>query len=219
MDPPVDSNREAAERFVAFGLEEQARGRRESASGPGSSVCNTLPVRQLLLDAIRAFAPVSVLDLGCGDWNWMRHVMCSPEAGGLQYLGVDVHPGMISALNAEFGSTRVRFECADILAMPLPASDLVICRDVLFHMELALAARLVQRIVASGSRFLLSTTFPDEPRNGPLARYLPIEGWGFHRINLDIAPFELGARELRAVEEPGCAHQGQRRQAVLYRLQ
>lgn len=178
-----------------------------------------MEVRDLLMWCIQTLGIASILDLGCGDWHWMRHVLSEPGAGHVTYAGWDVHEAMIESLQRDHGSTTTSFKVADIFAEQLPGADLVICRDVLFHVDTGLASQLVSRIMESSSKFFLSTSFPGEPANAAtIARYLPIDGWGFHRINLDVAPFSLGGRLVRRALEPRCAHKGNERYACVYSI-
>ena len=46
----------------------------ESASGPGSTLGATEPFRAMLPEIIRNLNVRSLLDAGCGDFNWMKEV-------------------------------------------------------------------------------------------------------------------------------------------------
>ena len=67
----------------------------------------------------------------------------------------------------------------------LPAADLVLCRDCLPHFSLRDARRALENIVASGSTFLLTTTFTDRQANQD------IRTGDFRALNLERAPFAL----------------------------
>jgi hypothetical protein len=64
----------------------------------------------------------------------------------------------------------------------------------------------------------LAPSFLDEETNADIERYLPIDGWGFYRINLDVAPFNLRPHRIRTEFEPQCTHNGAQRSICLYRL-
>lgn len=213
-----DSNFDAARAFVEFGLSEQAAGRRESASGPGSSLAAAEPALRLLRRVLAERDVGSILDLGCGDWNWMRGLGL-PEAGTgrkLRYEGWDASADLVAQLQADHGRPgEIDFLLRDITTAPLPQVDLVILRDVLFHMPVALATDLLARLRQS-TRFLLSTSFLGMERNDDIQAYLPINGWGFHRINLNVAPFDLAETMQEAVREPLCSNKGRARFFCLY---
>jgi len=216
--PNGNTNFEAARRFAEFGLAEQASGRRRSASGPGSTRRAAAEALGLLKRAIPAHGIRSVLDLGCGDWHWMKDLGFPEIAGAhVSYEGWEAAPALVDLLDREFARPGVSFRLKDITAEPLPRADLVIARDVLFHIDVDLAAALVARIRAS-ARFLASTSFPAVAENRNIEAYLPIDGWGFHKVNLDIAPFHLKDRLVERVEERKCRHSGDRRYFCLYGL-
>jgi SAM-dependent methyltransferase len=215
------SNFEAARSFAAFGLRERAAGRRESASGPGSARAAAEPALRLLRRTLKERDIRSILDLGCGDWNWMRDLgLPDPGLGQrISYEGWEANADLVQELTTRFGKAEeIVFALRDATTEPLPRVDLIIARDLLFHLPTALAASLVARI-RTNCRYLLSTSFPATQQNGDIQPYLPIEGWGFHRINLDLPPFGLADHLEEAVEEPLCAHRGMRRFFCLYAFQ
>lgn len=212
------SNFDAARAFAEFGLAKRATGARESASGPGSSQDAARPALQLLRRTLRQRPIRTVLDLGCGDWNWMQ-ALGLPGVGqdlNIRYEGWDASPDLIAELTARHGQPgQIDFALRDITTAPLPQVDLIIARDVLFHLPLPQSVPLVARLRQS-CRFFLSTSFLTEPDNSDIEGYLPIEGWGFYRINLNAAPFDLGGQMEEAVREPLCSHKGRNRYACLY---
>lgn len=218
------TNIEAARQFVEFGLKMKAENQRESASGPGSSLESTKEVRNLILSSVREFSIRSILDLGCGDLNWMSHVIEEiqspdfPSGSEISYEGWDVHPDLVRLLNETYGDANISFKVGDVTADDLPCVDLVICRDVLFHLDRALGKKVIERIRDSGAKFFLATSFPDINENDNIVKYNHIDGWGFYRINLDIEPFNLGSYCKVRVEETNCANKGFKRYACLYQF-
>ncbi len=216
--PEKDSNFAAARAFAEFGLKKRRDGERESASGPGSSRKAALPATRLLRRTLRQRGVKSVLDLGCGDWNWMQTLNLPGVDRDLdiRYQGWDASPDLVQELADRYGLPgRIDFELRDITTAPLPEVDLIIARDVLFHLPLAQSVPLLDRI-RTRCRLFLSTSFLGENENSDIREYLPIEGWGFYRINLNIAPFGLAEQMEEAVREPLGAHSGKSRYACLY---
>jgi len=60
-------------------------GQSESASGQGSSLAATENIRKELPRILKELNCRKIMDLGCGDFNWMRTVQLEVD-----YLGVDV---------------------------------------------------------------------------------------------------------------------------------
>lgn len=212
----TETNFDAARKFVEFGLSEKKLGRRESASGPGSSLEAAWEAGHFLGYVIACHGITSILDLGCGDWNWMRHVrLTNAEGNPVSYTGWDANEELVAELNASHSNAHVRFQVRDVIADPYPQVDLIIARDILFHLPTSMAMRVVEKAGTSCS-FLLSTSFPSQSANQDPEVYLPIDGWGFTRINLDIEPFGLANRKLASVKEPKCTHGGHERHFGLY---
>jgi 2-polyprenyl-3-methyl-5-hydroxy-6-metoxy-1,4-benzoquinol methylase len=123
-------------------------------SGAGSNIEHTAVYAGLVQYLIASRSVRSIVDLGCGDWRFSRYL----DFTGVDYLGVDVVPAVIEANNAQFASTGIRFECADVAAFPLPECDLVLCKDVLQHLSNANVLRVCSRL-AQGRCWLLTNDF------------------------------------------------------------
>jgi len=112
----------------------------ESRSGQGSEGELAAQKVALFRQVIADFRITSMLDLGCGDFHWMRDV--APLLS--RYHGVDVVADLIEAnrnryANAQ-GSEHVSFQCLDLSnaadqrQLQLRKVDLVVCLDVIGHM-------------------------------------------------------------------------------------
>jgi SAM-dependent methyltransferase len=164
----------------------------ESRSGHGSELANTVELRAELPVLLRQLGVTSMLDLPCGDFNWMQHV----DLSGVQYVGADIVPEVVSRNQARFGNKDRSFIQADIVQGPLPHTDLVFCRDCLIHFSLELALSALKTILASSARYLLLT------HDSSLLRYEPADGknvdiealengvnYQFRPLNFTLAPF------------------------------
>ena len=102
----------------------------ESVSGSGSNLESTNNVRNKLPQLINQFEVTSILDAPCGDFYWMKHVIKNLK---IKYLGGDIVTEIIDENNKKYKSDIINFQKIDITADKLPDSDLMICRDCLFH--------------------------------------------------------------------------------------
>lgn len=152
----------------------------ESASGPGSSMEETRVLRSALSEVLSELSIRSMLDIPCGDSHWMQHV----DLTGVDYIGADIVPELVAA-NARLARRNISFRTLDVMADPLPAVDLVLCRDCLPHFSLRDARRALVNITASRSTFLLTTTFTDRQTNAD------IRSGDFRPVNLEREPFAL----------------------------
>ncbi len=167
----------------------------ESASGFGSSLEATRDARTALTEIITDYSISSLLDIPCGDYNWLRHV---PYDG--LYWGADIVPDLVAANKARYANERRRFLVLDVTEDPLPRTDLVWCRDCLNHLSLSEGARALGNIVASGARYAVLTHYP----NAAINRDQP-SGFDYRPLNLQEAPFSWPppARLWTESSEPG----------------
>ncbi|PJE29731.1 class I SAM-dependent methyltransferase [Pseudooceanicola antarcticus] len=215
-DTPSESNFAAARQFVAHGRRKQAEEGRESISGPGSGLEAAQPTMKLLDRVLEERQIRSILDLGCGDWNWMRHMGLAERK--ISYRGWDADPDLIASLTRAYGEgARIRFEMRDLTSELLPPHDLVIIRDVLFHLPHEMAQRVITRI-RNASRYMIATSFFCQGQNPSWGDCAPveIEGWGFYTIDLCAPPFSLTPFLAEALREPLCTIRGKPRYVCLF---
>ena len=153
----------------------------ESISGSGSAVDQTRAIRAQLPVLLRELKVASMLDLPCGDFGWMREV----DLSGVAYWGGDIVADLVARHERDFGGTERRFAVLDLTHDPLPAVDLVFCRDCLVHLSIAHIWDAIANLKTSASRWLLTTTFPDHPENRD------IDDGDWRLLNLERAPFHF----------------------------
>jgi hypothetical protein len=152
----------------------------DSSSGVGSTRLATDELAVGLATFVREVGCRRLVDIGCGDFNWMQRV-----EGDFDYLGIDVVPQVIAENTARYGNGRRKFLCLDATRSKLEPGDVAVCREVLFHLSFADGQRLLRNIRAAGFAYALFTTdtaiwFNSDIRSGD-----------FRRINLQRPPFNL----------------------------
>lgn len=153
----------------------------ESRSGTGSSVARTEQLRPRLTELLLDLAVGSILDLPCGDFNWMRLT----ELPGIDYLGADVVSSLIARNNSLYAGPRRSFLRLDMLCDSVPRADLILCRDGLVHLSFFDIARALRRMMESGATFLLATTFTAHDPNQDIAT------GEWRPLNLSSEPFHF----------------------------
>lgn len=123
----------------------------------------------------------SVVDIGCGDWQFSRYI----DWGGIEYLGLDVVSSVVERNSRLYGSECVRFTHADALEVELPEADLVICKDVFQHLPNANVKHLLQKF--SKYKHCLITDYVGPPK--PYILNSDIEIGSFRPIDLTKPPF------------------------------
>jgi SAM-dependent methyltransferase len=176
--------------------QENLWGSQESKSGPGSTLSRSADFLPDLVALVGTLNTRVLLDAPCGDFNW-----AGPLADAVpRYIGVDV-VGDIITRNQRLagGPTRV-FLHGDLTTDPLPAADVILCRDCLVHFAFADIWRALRNFQASGSRYLLTTTFVERYDNPDIAT------GGWRPLNLERPPFCFPP-PVAAVDER-CLHTG-----------
>ena len=155
----------------------------ESASGRGSALEATDNVRRELPVLLEQLECKKMLDLGCGDFHWMRHVGLDVD-----YLGADLVPDVIRENQARYSTERVEFIVLDGIRDPIPGDiDVILCREVLFHLSFRHALALLKNVYRSNANFLIATQIDTDKPNAD------IHTGGFHPIDLTRAPFRFPA--------------------------
>lgn len=147
-------------------------------SGFGSEVANTGEIRRELPKIIIQLGVKSLLDVGCGDWNWMRHIELPCE-----YIGVDIVTSVIDRNIVKFGGSGRSFMVLDAVAGPLPDCDAILLREVVFHLSFSDARSLIRNILQTRARYLFVTSDSDTNVN------TDIRTGDFRDLNLKIKPF------------------------------
>ena len=166
--------------FTAI-YERQLWGAGETVSGDGSSLESSASFRDTLPRLLAKLGAESLLDAGCGDFNWMKTV----NLNGIRYIGIDVVEPLIRRNVELYGSEKRTFLIADITKDPIQNADIVLCRHCLIHLSNRQVCMALRNLKSIGAKFLLATTFPGVTDNADI--------WqgSFRPLNLEIEPFNL----------------------------
>ena len=130
-------------------------------------------------------------------------------------IGWDAHQGLVDELAQQFGGKHRTFLTADAILDDYPDVDLIVARDLLFHLDHQYVEEVLRKVRLANC-FLITTGFLGTQSNKEPTRYLPIPDWGLHPIILNIEPYSLAQSMVIAMHEPGCDYKGMRRFICLY---
>lgn len=122
----------------------------ESRSGAGSIFKNTRNISSELPKIIDQYNITSMLDAGCGDWNWMRHLNLN-----CSYVGAEIVEPLIKFLDRKYSSKDVKFIHSDIIIDKMDYYDLVMARDVLVHLPDIGIMKFLENYLTSKSKYLM----------------------------------------------------------------
>jgi len=152
----------------------------ESRSGEGSELKQTEVIRREFPRLLESYQVRSVLDIPCGDFNWMRTISLN-----IPYTGADIVDEVVQANQQKYASGNRSFVKLNVTRDELPKVDLLLCRDCLFHFSYKDIFLALDRIKHSGSTYLLVTT------NTAVSQNRDIVTGEFRRLNLQIPPFSF----------------------------
>ena len=102
-----------------------------NGSGGGSSLEANRPYIQFIDNFINKFSISSIIDLGCGDWQFSKFI----NFGKADYLGIDVAKSIIKSNSSKYSNEKVSFMHSPNNYEEIPEADLLICKDVLMHLN------------------------------------------------------------------------------------
>lgn len=168
----------------------------ESISGTGSELIQVRHLLDYLPSYLQKHKITTLLDAPCGDLNWMRYMLPDLDNLGIEYLGADIVPAIVSKLKSQYPT--IQFFHLDVMTSNLPTVDCILMRDCLVHLPEDMIYKVLDNCKASGSKYLLTTSFISRTKNRNLKRP------GLWRpLNLEIAPYNLVAEPEMVVE--GCS--------------
>jgi len=196
----ISLNMRSRESIFSKVYETNAWADEESLSGSGSNMAETAAIRRELPKIFRDLKINSLVDIPCGDFYWMKHLLA--DCPKLTYFGGDIVGEMISKNNRRHRNLKVRFGKIDLVSDNVPKGDAILCRDCLIHLSFKDGLKAINNIKKSGSEYLISTTFQhlsinENSPTGPHGR----------EIDLQLAPYNFPKPLMLINEEvPNCPH-------------
>lgn len=130
-------------------------GSRESVSGMGSRLDQTVQVRSELVQLMRRHDIETIFDAPCGDLNWMKEILKNEQFG---YTGGDIVEEVVELARKNCPRNDCHFLNFDITRDPFPDADMWICRDVLFHLSYKQIYKSLENFCSSKIKFILVTS-------------------------------------------------------------
>jgi len=165
---------------------------KESVSGPGSDYEQTkflIPELNIMLKSLNI---KSMLDIPCGDFNWMKQV----DLSKIYYHGADIVEPMIERNKKKYQSENIKFSVIDLVNHELPKVDLIMVRDCLVHLPTKDVFKALNNIKNSGSKYLLTTNFLWNHQEAN--QEINVGQW--RRINLQKTPYSFKYPERIIIE-------------------
>jgi SAM-dependent methyltransferase len=111
-------------------------------SGVGSELSTTALYRAFLEQFMKNAGIHSVVDAGCGDWEFSQAI----DWKDIDYKGYDIVESVIEGDRKKYGKPGVQFFVANVVDADLPPADLLICKHVLQHLPSADVLKFLQQL-------------------------------------------------------------------------
>jgi hypothetical protein len=170
-------------------------GSTESKSGGGSTLLYTTNLRKEIPILINIYSVKSVFDAPCGDFNWMKSVLSTLN---IIYIGGDIVAPLIKNLNEKYKSPNINFIHFDIINNIPPKTDMLICRDCLFHFSFVDSRLFLLNFIKSETKFLLTTTHLNKDLS---FSNKDINTGDFRLIDLYIEPYNFSVYPLYVIDD------------------
>ena len=126
-------------------------------SGSGSTLQSTTLYRQFLAEFMKRENVKSVVDAGCGDWEFSQAI----DWTGIDYRGYDIVESIVQTNKQKFEKPNIRFFTGDIVEVELPPADLLIAKHVLQHLSNADIAKFFEQLPKYRHALLVNGVEPD----------------------------------------------------------
>lgn len=147
-------------------------GKEGDGSGAGSSLENTAPAVTFLSSIINERGIETMADLGCGGGALVAAGLLDKCPGLRRYVGLEIAPAVVQRNKRRYGTPQVTFAKADLTKGPLPEVELLVLREVLWHLSNEDALKVLRQCLATGATYLCvsSAENPKGPFNRPKMR-------------------------------------------------
>jgi len=164
-----------------------------SSSGQGSTLESTAVFRRELECFLSHVNAQRLLDIPCGDFNWMKSVRFPP---GLEYVGGDIVPSLVARLNKTYGNASQAFRVFDLTKDSFDAADVWLCKDCIQHLSNRDIFLVLENFCRSPVEYgLISNHFG-------VVENVDIPTGGFRHVDLTLPPFSLPAPLIKLSDIP-----------------
>ena len=156
-------------------------------SGKGSLPRHTRGYVSMLQDFISEHDIETVVDLGCGDWQFSRLL----DWTGVQYCGLDLVKSVIDRNTEEYSAPNIEFRVFSGDFDELPGADLLVAKDVLQHWSNESVSAFLPTLERYRYNLITNCVNP----NGDTEN-IDIEDAEYRCLDIRRSPFNIDASEI-----------------------
>ncbi|WP_299253322.1 class I SAM-dependent methyltransferase [uncultured Aquimarina sp.] len=136
--------------------------------------------------------PITVCDLGCGDFNVGKQLVKHTK----KYIAIDIVSELIKYNKGKFKEENLEFHCLDITKDDLPSGDCVLLRQVLQHLSNTEVERALSKL--TNFKYIILTEHVPEGDFEPNKEIISGQGIRLKKqsgLNLLAPPFNFKVKE------------------------
>jgi len=152
-------------------------------SGPGSDPFYTIEYRALVSRLIRLNKIGSVVDIGCGDWQFSRFI----DFGSASYLGLDVVESVVASNKKQYTTPSVDFRIMPGELSSIPGGDMLLMKDVLQHLPDQEIFDIRDQVLGKFKYYLITNSY----RKIGTAQNVDIRPGAFRCLDLMAPPYNF----------------------------
>jgi len=170
----------------------------ESVSGTGSTLSNTETLRAELPEICKKYGIENVVDIACGDFNWMKEIADQFKL----YRGVDIVDDLIKSNKDKYErKNHIEFIKADVIndfskCIEGRNFDAIILKDVLVHFPNEYVSKVLESLHKSSVRYVFITHFDSIAANTDIEEF---NGW--RPQNFTLSPWRMD-KPLESIASP-----------------
>lgn len=157
-------------------------------SGGGSLLENSKIYIEYLENFIKTHNIMTIVDAGCGDWEFSRYV----NWHGAHYLGYDVVASVIERNIKKYATESIRFLHGNLLTEDLPPADLLLCKHVLQHLPNEDILLFIKQLPKFKYCLITNEVFPTTLSSDGS----DTEIGGGHKVDLSRPPFNIAGTKV-----------------------
>jgi SAM-dependent methyltransferase len=170
---------EAIYRDATWGKNADDRGH----SGTGSTLHSTVTYRAFLQQFLADHQIKSVVDAGCGDWEFSQSI----DWTGIDYKGYDIVAEVIDG-NRKYVKPNIQFFVGNIVDDELPPADLLISKHVLQHFPDAMVKKFLRQLPKYRHVLLINGV---DAKTMSASHQDDIEPGGYRALDVTRPPFDV----------------------------
>ena len=159
-------------------------------SGTGSTAQATAAYRAVLQQYLADNHIKSVVDAGCGDWEFSHLI----DWGGIDYKGIDIVPTVVAQDKAKYEKPNIHFAVGNIVEDDLPPADLLISKHVLQHLPNADVKKFLDRQLKKYKHVLLTNGVDASTMSATNAS--DIEPGEYRPLDITKPPFDVAGTKI-----------------------